>query len=70
MVEDQAARPPESPRRQPQAESVLAGLSALERGAERGIGPLSPLSVEVWHGQAQPCVSCGELARQGGYRVL
>jgi hypothetical protein len=38
-----------------------ARLSALETAAERGIGPLSPLVAEVWHGRSQPCVSCGEL---------
>ena len=40
------------------------GLSAVELGAKRGIGPMSPLADEVWHGQAMPCVSCGQLVRR------
>jgi len=27
---------------------------------------LSPLAEEAWHGQAMPCVSCGQLVRRGG----
>jgi len=41
-------------------------LSALEIGAKRGIGPLSDYGVQVWHGHARPCVSCGELMRREG----
>lgn len=37
------------------------GSHALEVGARRGIGPLSPHGQEVWHGHALPCVSCGQL---------
>lgn len=37
------------------------GDHPLEVAARRGIGPLSPLGREVWHGQARPCVSCGHL---------
>jgi len=37
-------------------------LSALETASRRGIGPLSGLGQQVWHGHARPCVSCGELA--------
>lgn len=40
------------------------GLSAVELAAKRGIGPLSPLSQTVWHGEARPCVSCGQLVRR------
>ena len=40
------------------------GLSAVELAARRGIGPLSPLAAEVWHGQARPCSSCGQLVRR------
>ena len=37
------------------------GNHALEVAARRGIGPLSPLGAELWHGDARPCVSCGQL---------
>ncbi len=37
------------------------GNHPLEVGARRGIGPLSPSGGEVWHGNAHPCVSCGQL---------
>lgn len=37
------------------------GSHPLEVGARRGIGPLSPHGQEVWHGDAVPCVSCGQL---------
>ena len=37
------------------------GISAVELAARRGIGPLSPLGKRVWHGEARPCVSCGQL---------
>lgn len=40
------------------------GDHANEIAARRGFGPLSPLSSEVWHGQAVPCVSCGQLVRR------
>jgi hypothetical protein len=39
-------------------------LSALELAAQRGIGPLSPQGLKVWHGESYPCVSCGELVRR------
>ncbi len=46
----------------PTAENNLPpGSHALEVGARRGIGPLSPHGGEVWHGHALPCVSCGQL---------
>lgn len=41
-------------------------LSALEVGAKRGIGPLSDQGALIWHGNARPCVSCGELMRREG----
>jgi RNA polymerase subunit RPABC4/transcription elongation factor Spt4 len=43
-------------------------LSAVEVGARRGIGPLSPLGKIVWHGEARPCVSCGHLIRRTAAR--
>lgn len=42
--------------------------SAIELGARCGIGPLSPLGEKVWHGEARPCVSCGELIRRTAAR--
>ncbi|MCP4590747.1 MAG: hypothetical protein GY842_08380 [bacterium] len=36
-------------------------LSALELGARRGLGPLSSRAEVAWHGDARPCVSCGQL---------
>ncbi|MEK6797551.1 MAG: hypothetical protein AABZ12_01150 [Planctomycetota bacterium] len=41
-----------------------SGDHPLEVAARHGIGPLSPLAKEVWHGQATPCVSCGQLAHR------
>ncbi|MCP4248030.1 MAG: hypothetical protein GY778_13365 [bacterium] len=40
------------------------GLSAVELAAKRGIGPLSPVGQRVWHGNARPCVSCGQLVER------
>jgi hypothetical protein len=40
------------------------GDHALEVAARSGIGPLSPLASEAWHGRAKPCVSCGQLVRR------
>ncbi len=40
------------------------GDHALEIAARAGLGPLSPLRAEVWHGQARPCVSCGQLVKR------
>lgn len=48
----------------PQRKLPHGGLSAVEVAAERGIGPLSPLGLKVWHGESYPCVSCGELVRR------
>lgn len=41
------------------------GDHPLEVAARRGIGPLSPLAHDVWHGDSMPCVSCGQLVRRG-----
>ena len=46
-------------------ESVVGPSSALEIAARRGIGPLSPQGTQVWHGFAEPCVSCGQLVKRG-----
>ena len=43
------------------ASEMPPGDHPLEVAARRGIGPLSPLVREVWHGHARPCVSCGHL---------
>ena len=40
------------------------GDHANEIAARNGVGPLSPLADEVWHGRAVPCVSCGQLVRR------
>ena len=52
----------------PQVNRSNAKLSAVELAAERGIGPLSPLGMKVWHGEAFPCVSCGQLVRRNQIR--
>lgn len=44
------------------------GLSVVELAAKRGIGPLSSAGARVWHGDARPCVSCGQLVRRGDSR--
>jgi len=46
----------------------FSNLSAVELGAKRGIGPLSPLGRIVWHGEARPCLSCGHLIRRTAAR--
>ncbi len=40
------------------------GNSAVEVAARGGFGPLSPLVSQAWHGNARPCVSCGQLVRR------
>ena len=37
------------------------GDHALEVAARKGFGPLSPVAKRVWHGDASPCVTCGQL---------
>jgi RNA polymerase subunit RPABC4/transcription elongation factor Spt4 len=50
---------------QGQADNDLPpGNHPLEVGARCGIGPLSALGREVWHGRTRPCVSCGQLVRR------
>ncbi len=44
---------------------VPLGDHPLEVAARRGIGPLSPMVRDAWHGQATPCVSCGQLVKRG-----
>ncbi len=53
----------DSPTRRPGAK-----LSAVELAALRGIGPMSPLGMKVWHGESFPCVSCGQLVRRSQIR--
>ena len=54
----------------PPVETAEVGLGMpggdhpLEVGARIGLGPLSPLAREIWHGHARPCVSCGQLVRR------
>lgn len=40
------------------------GDHPLEIAARKGIGPLSPMGRFAWHGDAAPCVSCGQLVRR------
>ena len=40
---------------------VPAGNHPLEIAARDGFGPLSPAGGEIWHGNATPCVTCGQL---------
>ncbi len=40
---------------------VPPGNHPLEVAARRGFGPLSPLAARAWHGNARPCVTCGQL---------
>ncbi len=52
---------PNPPPEPAEAEGLPPGNHPLEVAARRGIGPLSPLGQEVWHGQARPCVTCGQV---------
>jgi hypothetical protein len=45
-------------------DSLPPGNHALEIAARAGFGPLSPLGKRAWHGDAAPCVSCGQLVRR------
>jgi RNA polymerase subunit RPABC4/transcription elongation factor Spt4 len=45
-------------------DDLPAGDHPLEVAARAGIGPLSAMSQKVWHGEAIPCVSCGQLVRR------
>ena len=51
----------EHPDNQGLSDELPPGNHPLEVAARRGVGPLSPLGREVWHGQTRPCVSCGQL---------
>lgn len=54
-----------TPNPTPDADAALPpGSHPLEVAARSGFGPLSPLEKQVWHGQATPCVSCGQLVRR------
>ncbi len=46
-------------------EDLPPGNHALEVAARRGFGPLSPSARRVWHGDALPCVTCGQLVQRG-----
>lgn len=63
-MQDSSPTPSGSSPPSPGAESSFSRLSALERAAQRGIGPLSPLGMKAWHGETSPCVSCGELVHR------
>ena len=64
-VDQQASNnPSESPTTPSRDRAPGLGRSAVELGGQRGIGPLSPLAAHAWHGQAKPCVSCGQLVRR------
>lgn len=55
------------PCQQPQTPAggeIPSGDHPLEEAARRGFGPLSPASIENWHGDAHPCVTCGQLVRR------
>lgn len=54
---------PEAPTEADPADE-LPGDHPLEIAGRRGIGPLSAKSREVWHGNAEPCVSCGQLVER------
>lgn len=49
----------------PGATDLPPGSHALEVAARSGLGPLSTMGREVWHGRARPCVSCGQLIPRG-----
>jgi RNA polymerase subunit RPABC4/transcription elongation factor Spt4 len=49
-----------------QVELSKLGQSAVELAAEQGHGPLSERGKSVWHGDARPCVSCGQLVGRDG----
>ncbi len=46
-------------------EPLPPGDHPLEIAARRGFGPMSRLGRITWHGQASPCVSCGQLVLRG-----
>ncbi len=63
------SNPPDSTTADPQAtaefdDDLPPGQHAVEIAARAGFGPLSPRAKKVWHGDAVPCVSCGQLCRR------
>lgn len=42
-------------------DDLPSGSHALEVAARRGFGPLSAAAKQTWHGNATPCVTCGQL---------
>jgi len=44
------------------------GNHPLEVAARQGLGPLSPKASNVWHGEATPCVTCGQLVAREATR--
>ncbi len=65
MQSPQTPEPTVAPQTAP---GLPPGNHPLEIAARRGIGPLSHMANEVWHGNAQPCVSCGQLVTRGAGR--
>jgi hypothetical protein len=63
-VQDPTASASGSPPTPASTDPASTKLSAVEIAAAKGIGPLSPLGLKVWHGEAYPCVSCGQLVRR------
>lgn len=49
------------------APDMPPGDHPLEVAARKGIGPLSPAGSSAWHGQCEPCVSCGQLVLRGAH---
>ncbi len=49
---------------EPDLPDLPPGNHPLEIAARKGIGPLSPLGGNLWHGETRPCVSCGQLVRR------
>lgn len=49
-------------------QGVPTGNHPLEVAARQGLGPLSPKASEVWHGEATPCVTCGQLVAREATR--
>lgn len=52
-----------SPPGEPKSE-LPPGSHAVEVAARAGFGPLSDEGHRIWHGDARPCVSCGQLVRR------
>lgn len=65
MLESHAKNSVDSPVNDAAVPELPPGNHPVEVAARDGFGPLSALVREVWHGQAAPCVSCGQLVRRG-----